>query len=38
MRKSKRKKEKVKIHCPGILPTPFVPPQSEKKIRWEIKS
>ncbi|KAI4579227.1 hypothetical protein MJG53_001097 [Ovis ammon polii x Ovis aries] len=29
MRKSKRK-EKVKIHCPGILPTPFVPPQSEE--------
>lgn len=29
MRKSKRK-EIVKIHCPGILPTPFVPPQSEE--------
>lgn len=30
MRKSKRK-EKVKTRCPGILPTPFVPPQSEEE-------
>ncbi|XP_055275418.1 uncharacterized protein LOC129551469 [Moschus berezovskii] len=29
MRKSKRK-EQVKTHFPGILPTPFVPPQSEE--------
>ncbi|XP_045021101.1 uncharacterized protein LOC123465612 [Bubalus bubalis] len=30
MRKSKRK-VKVKTRCPGILPTPFVPPQSEEE-------
>eukprot|EP00069_Balaena_mysticetus_P020450 bmy_12889T0 len=29
MRKSKRKK-KVETHCPGILPTPLLPPQSEE--------
>ena len=29
MRKSKRKK-KVETHCPGILPTPLLPPQNEE--------